>query len=250
MINPTQEKSFKALIKKYSGFSDNQVDTHFYILKHNKITNLISLNIDNEIDKCKISGKFIIEMKNWNKGVPIYDIRFLQIKVALEVSIEVTKFLEKPENQIFKTLFQSKTDFSCLINNRYHSFDFELNRSFTCLESEIKIPITISNYVLKPFESEALKIGFPIVLKDIYNEKKVVIHNSIIQIDAIKRGLKFTTFDELNIGKRKIYSRFFEDGGVEFMVDERERFSIQKPTSVETLKYSENSKLLPTPKLF
>jgi hypothetical protein len=88
------------------------------------------------------------------------------------------------------------------------------------------------------------------MLKDIYNEKKGVIHNSIIQIDAIKKGLKFISFDELNIMKRKFYSRFFEDGGVEFLLDERERFSIQKPTSVETLKYSENSKLLPTPKLF
>ncbi len=223
MINPTQEKSFKALIKKYSGFSDNLVDSHFYILKQNKITNLISLNIDNEIDKCKISGKFIIEMRNWNKGVPIYDIRFLQVKQVLEVSKEVAKFLEKPENQFFNSLFHSKTDFSCLINKHFHTFDFELNRTFTCPEAEIKIPITISNYVLKPFEIEALKIGFPIVLKDIYNEKKGVIHNSIIQIDAIKKGLKFTSYDELNIGNRKIYSRFFEDGAVEFLLDEWER---------------------------
>jgi hypothetical protein len=232
MINPTQEKSFKALIKKFSGFSDNQVDSHFYILKHNKISNLINLNIDNEVDKCKISGKFVIEMRNWNKGMPIYDIRFLQIKAALELSNEVIQFLEKSENQIFKTQFNSKTDFSCLINNHYHTFDFELNRSFTCLESEIKIPTIISNYVLKPFEIQALKIGFPILLKDIYNEKKNVIHDSIIQIDAIKKGLKFTAFDDINIGNKKVYSRFFNDGALQFLFDEYKR-NIPKSTIIK-----------------
>jgi hypothetical protein len=249
MINPNQEKSFKALIKKYSGFSNNLVDSHFYILKHNKITNLISLNIDNEIDKCKISGKFIIEMRNWNKGMPIYDIRFLQIIAAFEISNEVAIFINKPENHLFKTQFDSKTDFSCLINKHYHTFDFELNRSFICPESEIKIPTIISNYVLKSFEIQALKIGFPILLKDIYNEKKGIIHDSIIQIDAIKKGLKFTTFYDLNVGKRKIYSRFFEDEMVEFLMDEWSRKRVLEPVLKIENSYPTNSKLVATPKL-
>jgi hypothetical protein len=251
MISPTQEKSFKALIKKYSGFSDSQVDSHFYILKHNKITNLISLNIDNEIDNCRISGKFIIEMRNWNKGIPIYDIRFLQIKLTLEASDEVTNFLESPENHIFNTLFLTKTNFSCLINKHYHTFDFELNRSFTCPESEIKIPTIISNYVLKPFEIEALKIGFPIVLKDIYNEKKGVIHNSIIQIDAIKKGLKFQKFnevDELHPNQRKLYSRFFKDGHFNYLIDEHFMKNAHKLQVVYKKEYPSGSVLNATPK--